>query len=40
MNKYLTEFIGTFFLVLTLACSVIGGAAAVLAFKFINPDDK
>ncbi|MBC8117620.1 MAG: aquaporin [Candidatus Saccharimonas sp.] len=27
MNKYLTEFIGTFFLVLTIGCSVIGGAA-------------
>lgn len=27
MNKYLTEFIGTFFLVLTIGCSVIGGAS-------------
>lgn len=27
MNKYLTEFIGTFFLVLTIGCCVIGGAA-------------
>ena len=27
MGKYLTEFIGTFFLVLTIGCSVIGGAA-------------
>jgi len=27
MNKYLTELIGTFFLVLTIGCSVIGGAA-------------
>ena len=26
MNKYLTEFIGTFFLVFTIGCSVIGGA--------------
>jgi aquaporin Z len=26
MNKYLTELIGTFFLVLTIGCSVIGGA--------------
>lgn len=26
MNKYLVEFIGTFFLVLTIGCSVIGGA--------------
>ena len=27
VNKYLTEFIGTFFLVLTIGCSVIGGAS-------------
>ncbi len=27
MNKYLTEFIGTFFLVLTVGCTVIGGVA-------------
>ena len=27
MNKYLTEFIGTFFLVLTIGCSLIGGAS-------------
>ena len=27
MNKCLTEFIGTFFLVLTIGCSVIGGAS-------------
>jgi aquaporin Z len=27
MNKYLTEFIGTFFLVLTIGCTVIGGGA-------------
>src|SRR5262245_46224617 len=26
MNKYITELIGTFFLVLTIGCSVIGGA--------------
>ena len=26
MRKYLTEFIGTFFLVLTIGCAVIGGA--------------
>ena len=26
MNKYLTELIGTFFLVLTIGCTVIGGA--------------
>ena len=31
MNKYLTEFIGTFFLVLTIGCTVIpGGVAGVL----------
>jgi len=27
MRKYLTEFIGTFFLVLTICCSVVGGAS-------------
>jgi len=27
MKKYVTEFIGTFFLVLTIGCAVIGGAA-------------
>ena len=27
MNKYITEFIGAFFLVLTIGCSVIGGAS-------------
>jgi len=27
MNKYLTEFIGTFFLVFTVGCTVIGGAS-------------
>src|SRR5689334_7458243 len=31
MNKYLTEFIGTFFLVLTVGCSVIIGGAGVIA---------
>lgn len=30
MNKYVTEFIGTFFLVLTVGCTVIGGGAGVL----------
>ena len=30
MNKYLTEFIGTFFLVLTIGCTVIPGSAGVL----------
>src|ERR1700691_2795703 len=31
MNKYLTEFIGTFFLVLTVGCTVIPGAPGVIA---------
>jgi aquaporin Z len=30
MNKYLTELIGTFFLVLTVGCTVIGGGAGVI----------
>ncbi len=30
MNKYLTEFIGTFFLVLTIGCTVIPGSAGVI----------
>ena len=30
MNKYLTEFIGTFFLVLTIGCTVIGGGTGVI----------
>lgn len=30
MNKYLTELIGTFFLVLTIGCTVIGGGAGVI----------
>ena len=30
MNKYLTEFIGTFFLVFTVGCTVIPGAAGVI----------
>jgi len=30
MNKYITEFIGTFFLVLTIGCSVIGGGPSVV----------
>ena len=30
MNKYLTEFIGTFFLVLTIGCTAIPGAAGVI----------
>jgi aquaporin Z len=31
MNKYITEFIGTFFLVLTVGCTVIIGGAGVIA---------
>lgn len=31
MNKYLTELIGTFFLVLTVGCTVLGGAPGVIA---------
>jgi aquaporin Z len=31
MNKYVTEFIGTFFLVLTVGCSVVIGGAGVIA---------
>lgn len=31
MNKYLTEFIGTFFLVLTIGCTVIPGSPGVIA---------
>ena len=31
MKKYITEFIGTFFLVLTIGCTVIPGAAGVIA---------
>ena len=30
MNKYLTEVIGTFFLVFTIGCTVMGGAAGVI----------
>src|SRR4030095_7218860 len=30
MNKYLTEFIGTFFLVLTVGCTVIPGSPGVI----------
>src|SRR5689334_9317023 len=30
MNKYITEFIGTFFLVLTVGCSVVIGGAGVI----------
>src|SRR6266699_409338 len=31
MNKYIAEFIGTFFLVLTIVCTVIGAATGVIA---------
>ncbi len=31
MNKYITEFIGTFFLVLTVGCSVVIGGPGVIA---------
>jgi aquaporin Z len=31
MNKYIAEFIGTFFLVLTIGCTGIGGGAGVIA---------
>ena len=31
MNKYITEFIGTFFLVLTVGCAVVIGGAGVVA---------
>src|SRR6266478_4270553 len=31
MNKYIAEFIGTFFLVLTVGCTVIGDGAGALA---------
>lgn len=30
MKKYITELIGTFFLVLTIGCTVIGGGAGVI----------
>src|SRR4029077_15430906 len=31
MNKYIAEFIGTFFLVLTIGCTVIGSGAGAFA---------
>jgi aquaporin Z len=31
MNRYLTEFVGTFFLVLTIGCTVVPGSAAAVA---------
>ena len=31
MNKYIAEFIGTFFLVLTIGCTGIGASAGVIA---------
>jgi len=30
MSRYLTEFIGTFFLVLTIGCTVLAGAPGVI----------
>src|SRR3954453_16622158 len=30
MNKYLTEFVGTFFLVLTIGCTVVPGVPGVI----------
>jgi len=30
MNKYITEFIGTFFLVLTVGCTVVAGSPGVI----------
>jgi aquaporin Z len=30
MNKYIAEFIGTFFLVLTIGCTVVGGGSGVI----------
>jgi aquaporin Z len=37
MKRYLTEFIGTFFLVLTIGCTVAPGSAAALAAGVIPP---
>src|SRR4051812_39578171 len=31
MNKYIAEFIGTFFLVFTIGCTVIGAGSSVIA---------
>src|ERR1051325_4227163 len=31
MNKYIAEFVGTFFLVLTIGCTVIGAGTGVIA---------
>src|SRR5216117_1605727 len=31
MNKYIAEFVGTFFLVLTIGCTIIGAGAGVIA---------
>src|SRR5207302_6309098 len=31
MNKYIAEFIGTFFLVLTIGCTVVGAGTGVIA---------
>jgi glycerol uptake facilitator-like aquaporin len=35
MSRYLTEFVGTFFLVFTIGCSVIGGTPI---FKVQSPN--
>jgi aquaporin Z len=39
MNKYITELIGTFFLVLTIGCTVLAGAFAVgdISGGAVNP---
>src|SRR5258705_12953463 len=31
MNKYIAEFIGTFFLVLTIGCTVVGAGTGIIA---------
>ena len=36
MNKYLTEFVGMFFFVLTVGCVVIGNGAGNLALQIEN----
>src|SRR3954454_14721133 len=36
MNKYITEFIGTFFLILTVGCSVVMGVRGVIAPREIG----
>jgi len=41
-EKYIAEFIGTFFLVLTVGCiaDFAGGLVTAMTFKFLNPTDK